>query len=45
MSRPKDLPLIVELAEMAAAAHRPPSGYAVKPPPTGADLARRRRFH
>ena len=40
-----DLPLVVELAHLAAAAHLPPAGAPLKPPPTGADLARRRRFH
>jgi len=37
--------LALELAELAAAAHRPPPGVTAKPPPTGADLERRRRFH
>jgi hypothetical protein len=41
----KDLPFVLELAERAAEAHRPPPGVSAKPPPTGADLARRRRFH
>jgi hypothetical protein len=41
----KDVPLISELAGIAVAAHRAPAGSPVKPPPTGADLARRRRFH
>lgn len=40
-----DLPFVVELVELAAAAHRPPPGTTPKPPPTGADLDRRRRFH
>ncbi len=40
-----DLALILELAELAAEAHRPPPGVTAKPPPTGADLARRRKFH
>ncbi len=40
-----DLELALELGELAAAAHRPPPGVTAKPPPTGADLARRRRFH
>ena len=40
-----DVPFIVELAEIAAAAHRPAAGVPAKPPPIGADLARRRRFH
>lgn len=41
----KDLDFILELAELTAAAYRPGPGVPVKPPPTGADLARRRRFH
>ncbi len=41
----KDLPFITELAEIAVAAHRPPAGTPIKPPPIGADLERRRRFH
>jgi len=41
----EDAQFVVELAEMAAAAHRAPVGVTAKPPPTGADLARRRRFH
>ena len=40
-----DLAFIVELAELTAAAYRPVPGTPLKPPPTGADLARRRRFH
>jgi len=40
-----DVPFVLELAELAAAAHRPPAGVTAKPPPTGADLARRRKFH
>jgi hypothetical protein len=35
----------LELAAMAAAAHRPAAGVSAKPPPQGADLERRRRFH
>jgi Family of unknown function (DUF5519) len=42
---PADEDFVIGLAEVAAAAHRPPDGAAVPPPPTGADLARRRRFH
>jgi hypothetical protein len=37
--------LVVELVEVAAAAHRAPPGTFAAPPPRGADLARRRRFH
>ena len=42
---PRDLVIVRELAEMAAAAHRPPAGVAPELPPTGAALKRRRRFH
>jgi hypothetical protein len=44
-SSPRDAAFIAELADIAAAAHRAPSGTTAKPPPQGADLARRRRFH
>jgi hypothetical protein len=40
-----DEALVLELAEVAAAAHRPTGDAAPKLPPTGAELARRRRFH
>ena len=40
-----DVPLVADLAELAAAAHRPPPGVPPKLPPSGAELARRRRFH
>ena len=43
--KPTDTALAVELAELAAAAHRPADGSPCKPPPVGADLARRKRFH
>jgi hypothetical protein len=36
---------VLELAEIAAAAHRPLGDAAALLPPTGAALARRRRFH
>jgi hypothetical protein len=36
---------VVELVEAAAAAHRVAPGTIASPPPHGADLARRRRFH
>ena len=36
---------ITELATRAADAHRPPPGVPASLPPTGADLARRQRFH
>jgi hypothetical protein len=45
LSGPDAVDLAVELAELAAGAHRPPPGVTSTPPPTGADLARRRRFH
>jgi hypothetical protein len=41
---PADEEFVIGLAAVAAAAHRPPHG-AAPAPPTGADLARRRRFH
>jgi hypothetical protein len=37
--------LVLELVEVAAAQHRAPKGTTPKPPPTGSDLERRRRFH
>ena len=40
-----DITFVIELAELAAAAHRAGSGQIAKPPPVGADLERRRRFH
>lgn len=40
-----DAEFVVALVTRAAEAHRPPPGVAPKPPPTGADLARRKRFH
>ena len=45
ITKPADAALAVELAELAAAAHRPADGSPCKPPPVGADLARRKRFH
>ena len=42
---PQDEEFVCGLAEVAAAAHRPTDGSAPLPPPVGADLARRRRFH
>jgi hypothetical protein len=41
----RDLAFVVDLVQIAEEHHRPPPGVAAKPPPTGADLARRRRFH
>jgi hypothetical protein len=40
-----DVDFVVELAERAAEAHLPAPGHMAKPPPTGAALARRKRFH
>ena len=40
-----DAALVEDLGRAAAAAHAPAPGEAAKPPPEGADLARRRRFH
>jgi hypothetical protein len=40
-----DVGFVTELAELAAATHRPADGSPSKPPPTGAALERRRRFH
>jgi hypothetical protein len=37
--------LVTRVVEWAAAAHRAPPGAIPVPPPSGADLARRRRFH
>jgi hypothetical protein len=39
-----DEALVMRLAELVATAHIPASGI-LKAPPTGAELARRRRFH
>lgn len=41
----KDVALVMDLFEEAVEAHRAPPGQAPKPPPTGAALERRRRFH
>ena len=40
-----DVAFAKEMARIAAEAHRPANGTTPKPPPTGADLERRRRFH
>ena len=40
-----DAAFVVELVTSAAKSHQPPAGTAAKPPPTGADLRRRQRFH
>jgi hypothetical protein len=41
----KDVADVAALAELAAAAHRPPEGSTPKAPPAGPELERRRRFH
>jgi hypothetical protein len=41
----EDIDFIVGLAERSAEVHRPPLGVPASLPPTGAELARRRRFH
>ena len=45
VTKPGDAAFVVELCELAAAVYRPTDGSPCKPPPEGADLARRRRFH
>lgn len=40
-----DIPFVAELVDVAALAHRPAPGTPMRPPPTGPDLERRRRFH
>ena len=45
VSKARDASLVLDLARRAAEAHLPPRGTTVRPPPDGADLARRRRFH
>lgn len=40
-----DVAFIRELVEFAAATCRPADGSPSRPPPTGKDLERRRRFH
>lgn len=45
VTRPADADLVVELAGLAAAAHRSATPLDRPPVPDGADLARRRRFH
>jgi len=45
LSGPDDLPFAHRVIALAAAAHRPAEGAVLRRPPTGADLARRRRFH
>jgi hypothetical protein len=45
MAADNDVDFVIELAERAAAVHRAGPGQIAKPPPVGADLERRRRFH
>ena len=45
VEEPPDVDLALELAQLAAQAHLPPPGTPRKPPPSGPDLERRRRFH
>jgi hypothetical protein len=40
-----DIDFVIGLATRAADAHLPADGRPIRPPPTGPDLARRRRFH
>lgn len=40
-----DVDFVAQLAAQAVEAHRPPPGVPAKPPPTGSDLERRKRFH
>jgi hypothetical protein len=42
---PDDVAFAAQLAESAAAAHRAPPGTTPEPAPSGAELARRKRFH
>ena len=44
-ARVADIDLVVELGRLAADAHRPAPGAPRKPPPSGPDLERRRKFH
>jgi Family of unknown function (DUF5519) len=45
ITEPGDVAFAAQLAESAAAAHRAPAGTAPEPPPSGGQLARRKRFH
>jgi hypothetical protein len=42
---PDDVDFVIELVEVAIAAHLPSDGRTPRPVPMGADLERRRRFH
>ena len=44
-ARQADIAFVRDLVETAVAAHRPPKGVRSRPPPGGAELARRKRFH
>lgn len=41
----KDFDFVVELFRLAVEAHLPAPGTALRPPPTGKELERRRKFH
>jgi hypothetical protein len=45
VSTDADVEFVSSLARRAAAAHAPARGAVPRPPPAGADLERRRRFH
>ena len=44
-ARVTDIDLVVELGRLAADVHRPAPGTPRKPPPSGPELDRRRKFH
>jgi hypothetical protein len=44
-ARATDLAFVHELVVRAADAHQPAADRLLRPPPAGAELARRRRFH
>lgn len=45
LTGPDDVNFVVELVEVATAAHRQVDARSFKPPPTGSELERHRRFH
>lgn len=45
MAEAADIAFVVDLVRAAERAHRPADGSLAKPLPTGAELARRKRFH
>jgi hypothetical protein len=45
LKSPEDADFVLELARLAEEAHRSLPGVLAKPPPTGVELERRRRFH